>query len=437
MKKFFSIAALAALVIAAVSCDPKDDGLCKVKVQLTSEGQNLAVEGVKVSLSDEAGAASFEALSDASGIASFKVPAGAYVAKAFYSTVEADAKISYNGSANIAVAAEGTFPLALNKVLGSQIIIKELYFGGCQKNDASGAFSDDAYCILYNNSDKEADASQIIFGILNPSNGHATNKFITNGALKYENEGWVPGYSAIWWFTAPVKIPAYSQIVVVFFSAIDNTATYTNSVNLSNPDYYWMSNKDIIATFKAAKYAVADAIPSSHYLGTVPFNSGTAWVLSNSAPAFFIGKAAQSEVETLVTNKDAFDLTAGALASMGAPKVPTSWIQDAVECWSAPDVAKSNYRFPAKVNTGAVAITNKQGYTAYRNVDKDATEAIAGNEGKIVYNYAGGTTDIEGGSTDPSGIDAEASIKAGAKIVYSDTNDSSKDFHQRKVSSLK
>ena len=138
-----------------------------------------------------------------------------------------------------------------------------------------------------------------------------------------------------------------------------------------------------------------------------------------------------------MTNKDAFDLTAGALASMGAPKVPTSWIQDAVECWSAPDVAKSNYRFPAKVNTGAVAITNKQGYTAYRNVDKDATEAIAGNEGKIVYNYAGGTTDIEGGSTDPSGIDAEASIKAGAKIVYSDTNDSSKDFHQRKQASLK
>ena len=40
-------------------------------------------------------------------------------------------------------------------------------------------------------------------------------------------------------------------------------------------------------------------------------------------------------------------------------------------------------------------------------------------------------------STDPSGIDAEASIKNGAVIVYQDTNNSSKDFHQRKVASLK
>ena len=41
------------------------------------------------------------------------------------------------------------------------------------------------------------------------------------------------------------------------------------------------------------------------------------------------------------------------------------------------------------------------------------------------------------GSTDPSGIDAEASIANGAHIIYSDTNDSFIDFHQKKVASLK
>ena len=74
---------------------------------------------------------------------------------------------------------------------------------------------------------------------------------------------------------------------------------------------------------------------------------------------------------------------------------------------------------------------NKQ----YRNVDKEATESIAENEGKIVYDYAGGTAETEG-STDPSGIDAEKSIANGARIVYLDSNNSTKDFHQRKFASL-
>ena len=71
----------------------------------------------------------------------------------------------------------------------------------------------------------------------------------------------------------------------------------------------------------------------------------------------------------------------------------------------------------------------------YRNVDKEATEAIEGNAAKLVYNYAGGTTDVEG-TTDPSGIDAEKSITNGAKIVYLDSNNSSNDFHMRKYASL-
>ena len=66
-------------------------------------------------------------------------------------------------------------------------------------------------------------------------------------------------------------------------------------------------------------------------------------------------------------------------------------------------------------------------------------EELAENAGKIVYNYAGGTFDAatNSGSTDPSGIDAEASIAAGAHIIYKDTNDSGKDFHERTKASIK
>ena len=97
---------------------------------------------------------------------------------------------------------------------------------------------------------------------------------------------------------------------------------------------------------------------------------------------------------------------------------------------------KNGKRFPASIDAGYVEINPKNGYTAYRNVDKAATEALAENEGKLVYNYAGGTEDVEG-TTDPSGIDAEASIANGAHIIYMDSNNSSNDFHQRKVASIK
>jgi hypothetical protein len=117
-------------------------------------------------------------------------------------------------------------------------------------------------------------------------------------------------------------------------------------------------------------------------------------------------------------------------------KFPKANVVDAVEVWSTANVAKSQVRFSSDINIGYVAVTNNKGYTVYRNVDKEATEALPENAGKLVYNYSGGTTDVEG-STDPSGIDAEASIKQGAHIIYSETNDTSKDFHQRKVASLK
>ena len=434
MKKYFAIAVLAALTIAAVSCKKEKDTLPSVTVAVTVDGQPFAVEGVKVVLADQAGTASYEALTDAAGNAKFKVLAGAYRASASYRKLEGEKQFVYNGAADITVAGDATFPLALNKVECSQVIIKELYQGGCQIGDGKST-SDDAYIILYNNSDKEADASEVVFGILNPSNGNATNKFIVDGKLTYEDAGYVPAYSAIWWFTSPVKIPAYSQIVIAIFGAIDHSATYPNSVNLSKSEYYWMSNTEISATFKNAKYKVADGIPTTHYLTTQPFNAGNAWVISNGSPALFIAKMAAASVQTLVSATADFDITAG--SAMGAPKFPAANILDAIEVWSNANLEKSNYRFPAKINTGYVGLTNQQGYTLYRNVDKEATEALAENEGKLVYSYACGTADLDGGSTDPSGIDAEASIKAGAHIIYSDTNDTSKDFHQRKVSSLK
>lgn len=446
MKKFLLLTAAGLLSLTA--CDLIDDVIDEVEkvlpqevtVQLKADGAAFEVAGITIDLADAAGTVNYQEVTDENGAAKFVLPVGAYTASATYKTSSDGIRFVYNGSnsvINVEKDAENVFEIALQKVESQQIIIKEVYCTGCPKND-SGNYNADAYIVLYNNSDIEADASNIVFGCLWAANGHATNKYLDaeSGELLFENLGWIPAYSAIWSFDSPVTIPAYSQLVVAVFGAIDHTATVTASVNLDNSAYYWMQKND---QFTNAKYVVSENIPATNYLSCTPHNSGNAWVLSNSSPAIFIGKMEKSEVTALVTAKDAFDTTVGSTAANSFPKFPSANVVDAVEIWSAANIEKSHGRFPSSLNTGYVAITNNLGHTIYRNVDKEATEALPENAGKLVYDYAGGTYDEAAGtgSTDPSKIDAEASIAAGAHIIYSDTNDSGKDFHERKVQSLK
>ena len=112
--------------------------------------------------------------------------------------------------------------------------------------------------------------------------------------------------------------------------------------------------------------------------------------------------------------------------------VPEEWVIDGIEVF-VKDNNKNKKRLTAAVDAGAIEMTNAQGYSLYRNVDKEATEAIESNAGKLIYGYTGGAD----GETDPSGIDAEASISNGARIIYQDSNNSSSDFHQRAKASIK
>lgn len=438
MKKIFrTLAAALAVVAIAVSCEKPVEPVT-ITIQLTSDGAPFAEAGITVTLKDAAGSTTYDATTNASGSVDYTVMPGAYTASTTYSTSADGVRYSYTGANNniiVAVETPMTYPLALNKVESQQIIIKELYFGGCKDNEGVKGYTNDGYVVLYNNSDLPADASNIVFTYTAPYNGHGTNKYMGANGLIYENESWIPAYGAIWYFQSSVVIEPYSQVVVALFGAIDHTKTYTNSVDLSNSAYYVMSNQGIDA-YTNAKYQVSESIPTAHYLSTVPFTKGNAWAISNSAPAFYIAKMSAADVKAISQNAAEYDHTLGTSEAFNVVKFPKANIIDCIEVWAKAQVAKSQHRFPSAINTGHVEFTNQLGYSVYRNVDKAATEALPENSGKIKTGYAGGT-DANGGSTDPSGIDAEASIAAGAHIIYQNTNDSGKDFHQRKVASLK
>jgi hypothetical protein len=440
MKRFFYL--MISVLVLVYACTDDNDGdyaTYPLSVQLTypAGSEFTATEGIRVHLVNTITGAVFDTVTNVAGRAEFIVPAGLYeVSVTDVRSVDGAANI-FNGLRSNITVARGTdtpvIQLALSYSKSSQVLIKELYVGGCPKDDGSGSFIFDRYVLLYNNSAYPASLDSIVFGMSYPYNSSGGDAYYDdNGQLSYENEGWLPAGSGIWYFTSSVTLEPYSQLVVNINGAIDNTGTYSQSINFNNPDYYCMYD---LTNFDNANYypSPVETIPTSHHLKSFKYGSGNAWVLSNNSPAFLIFTPKDVSLATFSTSEQYADPESSTY--LVRKKLPVDWIVDAVEVYRF-GYDNNFKRLTATVDAGYVVFESGLGYALYRNVDKAATEALPENAGKLVYNYAGGTDDVDG-STDPSGIDAEASIKNGAHILYKDTNNSSNDFHQRKRASLR
>ena len=186
-------------------------------------------------------------------------------------------------------------------------------------------------------------------------------------------------------------------------------------------------------------YQISENIAADHRLtGSAFAVAPGGWPLDVTSPSLYIGKMDSAQAKALCENTNDLDQTLGG-GMMVAVKFPKANFVDGIDIWPAGNEENCHHRFSSDVNSGHLSMTPNLGYSAYRNVDKDATEALPENEGKLVYDYAGGTGSEEEDnlSTDPSGIDAEASIANGAHIIYSETNDTGKDFHMRNKASLR
>lgn len=438
MKKVFFYLMAAAGLLALASCNEKAEPLFKVSVQIHVYNETGESVYATFPVTLASATATYNGVSNDDGVAVFSVPAGAYTASVSFKM----AGINFNGSSKeFVVDAEFNpeepvvIPLIASK--GSALIVKELYTGGCKKNDDSGNWINDKYVIIYNNSAEEVDASRLCIGMGAISNSQNQNYYPLNpdGIAEFEVNGWCPACNSIWWFQdgTEVKIPAYSQITVAITGAIDHTVTYKKSVDLSGVDYVFY-DKD--SGYNAAQQypAPAATIPTTHYMKTYRFGIGTAWSIgTNSAGLFLLAPEDGVDITAWVKVAGNFDQR-GNNGSTNFGKVPIPWVLDAVDVWIENDDTKYYSRFPKAINVGHLLGETGSGYSHYRNVDKAATEAIAENAGKLVYGYDG-AADSE--HSDPSGIDAEASIANGAKIVYMDTNNTPADFHNRKIASLK
>lgn len=435
MKKLLGIVSLFMLGLLMGACSEKENPqyeLSNVRIQLVypeNSGCNVA-EGVEVLLKNTSSGTVFSEKTNLEGIADFQVPRGIYEASAAEQRV-VDAEVYLFNGVNSNVNAstekvEAVINLELSK--GGSVVIKELYVGGCPKDDGSGFFARDQYVILYNNSSGTIDISDFALAMVNPYNSQSMNNDYVNGELFYASEGWIPAGNGLWYFETEVKLEPGKQVVIAICGAVDNTKTYSKSINYANSEYYCCYD---IEDYNLTTYypTPSELIPTEHYLKVYSYGLGKAWPLSNSSPAFYIVRPQGTTLKEFVDNPDNENMYG---SNQVRRKVPVEWVVDGIEVF-AKGQANNQKRLLPTIDAGYVEMTAKMGYTLYRNVDKEATEAIKENEGKLVYNYSLGVGD----STDPSGIDAEASMRNGARIIYKDTNNSTVDFHQRSRASLR
>jgi hypothetical protein len=318
-----------------------------------------------------------------------------------------------------------------------KVIIKEVNVGGSKVGTKS--YNNCKAIILYNNGGKAVTLSNFGFGVVNPANGHAaSNPDLVDGKLVYEDLGFHPALYGIWYFPGTITIEPYSDLVVAVNGAIDHTVMTNgaNAFDLTNADIAMYDPEGVYNN--ATVYPQPTKVPADKWMKGIRFNTtGNSWPISTSSPAIILFQVPEgTDPAQYFTNEDNIWYPGGTRNSNGSNtcyKVPNEWITDAVELFQADKIATSNKRLVKSIDAGYGLYMSTKCYSAYRNVDEPATVNLPDNLNKLVYNYDQGVE----GTTDPSGIDAAASIKNGAKIVYLDTNNSTNDFHLRKDWSLK
>ena len=401
---------LSLLGVALTSCDdsisdPDQYLTQELLVQLT--GDLPAKQGILVRAVDDKGMV-FSQPTDASGVATFHVPVGIYdITVSYVSTPDNGWRTVYNGStSNVVVRQDSpaTVSLPLATATSSAIIIRELYVGGCQRDDGSGWFYRDKYVIIANNSPERVVLPALCLAVATPYNSYGDNKnYDDQGHLNYENEGFIPAASSIWYFQGEnVVFEPWQQRVIALNGAIDHTLTYANSVNLANPDYYCTYDIEHY-TSTSAYPSPSELIPTSHYLKAVRYGDQmeSAWPLSNTSPAFFIFTPPEG-MTPLEFGNDASNVwydEGRALPTFACRKVPVENILDAVEVFST-SWDEASKRLTASVDVGSVFMTARHGHSVERRIDEQESKRLG-------------------------------------HTVYIDTNNSTLDFYEREHCSLK
>lgn len=398
MKRYlYSIISISFLLIFS-SCleDIRSDKFSEVELSETvivtvkmPEEYDYSVEGLKVILYDNTAGLQFNGVTNEQGVAEIRVAPGYYIASTETSFRDPGGILYlFNGMSEKieAVSGPSSVEIGLTASKSSQIVFKELYFGGCFNEKTGKSYTTDKYIALYNNSDQAAYLDSLCLGVVYPFNAPTNGRlsdWVKPGTSELRDS--IPAASMVWMFpgTGKDNVLEPGREVVLALNAINHSASVSASVNLGKPGY-WAIYNPIMTPGHATPEAGVKLLSGIWKIG-----SATSFVISNNSPGFFIFTLGGKSVEQYVLDNYALNPNSSNI-NLSALLVDKNLILDAVECFRDPTDTK---RFMSEIDNGYAMITGSgQGESIIRKIDTAETE------------------------------------KAGGRIVYMDTNNSSNDF---------
>lgn len=402
------ICLLFALFLAACTSLPEtpyEEALLALEVRVTypEAYADYCREGVEVAIEEVSSAGRYTAPTDADGCARFRVTRGIYRVAVSDNTGEA----IFNGMTDRVRLTDGdlalTLPLSYSRP--GNILIKEIYCGGCSRAPLEGTYQADRYVILHNNSSETHYLDGLCLGTLEPYNSNSSSGNVwtstdpDTGATLFRE--YAPIVEAVWRFPGDGErfpLAPGEDAVVAINGAVDHTLQYPLSVDLNREEYFVCYNPTLYpnTTYHPVP---GDKIQPARYMEVaVKVGRSNSYILSLNSPTVVLFRAVDIGMDDYLADRTASTVTKPGSSEI-CVKIPWEWILDGVEVYSGSS-SNNVKRLSDAVDAGFVYLSASfLGHTLHRRLDETAT-AAAGFE------------------------------------IYQDTNNSSNDFYEREVQSL-
>lgn len=356
-----------------------------VVIELSDDLQSLKTEGISVTLSELNNGTEFKQHFDDKGVAVFRLPAGVYRA----TISESIAGEQFNASVSGIVLSENktiSIPLVLSKT--GDLLIKEVYCGGCSKAPQEGNYAYDSYIIIHNNSAKVQYLDSLCFGAVAPYNS-------TSAPVWEADIDFAPIIQALWMFPGSGQdhpLQPGGDAVLVLKEAIDHRSTYPLSVNLNMSDYYVLYNSTLFPGSSSHPVPVpGDKISPDHILDLVrKMGQANTYTFSISSPAMVIFKTKDMNVQEFLDSEGVIVQLPGSTVDR-VVKVPLDWIIDGMEVFAGQSNSNKK-RLGASVDASSITLSNiYEGKSLVRRVNEERS-AAAGYE--VLYDTNNSSSDF-------------------------------------------
>lgn len=352
-------------------------------------------EGAEVQAENVQTGSLYTFLTDASGRAATRLPNGIYR----FSMSDRSGSNLFNGTRDRVLVSDAPAAVEL-KLLRSQtgeLVIKEVYSGGCSKAPLEGNYQSDKYVILHNNTGRTVFLDSLCIGTLAPYNSTASNPW-PDEADRYACARIVQALLQVGGDGDDFPLASGEDAVICFNGAIDHTVQYPLSVNLNREDCFVCYNTTY---FPNPLYhpAPGDKIRPDHFLNIViKTGQANAYTLSLTSPVLVIFKAKGISIQDFVGRPEHVVQIPGSTADR-VVNIPLDWIMDGVEIFDGRS-GNNTKRLSPSVDAGYATLSDiYQGRTVFRKTDEAQT------------------------------------AKAGYEVLQ-DTNNSKNDFYERATQSL-